>query len=225
MKAVVVYESLWGNTAAIAEGIAAGIGEGTRALSTAEATPDAIAGADLIVAGAPVSASACPPSRCARASAPGREGAQAAGPREPLDAQLDVVALRFGRAARSRRPSGGPGGRARRYCAGWREGLHRGGEGRAVRRHRPLRTAQGRRGRAGARVGGELAGGGLRPSDVQVVLVVDDEECAGSYSWVSSSRRASGARRSSRARPRASARASSRRRRARRCTRRHRWRS
>jgi hypothetical protein len=54
MKAVVVYESLWGNTAAIASAIAEGIGGETRALSTAEATPEAVAGADLIVAGAPL---------------------------------------------------------------------------------------------------------------------------------------------------------------------------
>ena len=54
MKSVVVYESLWGNTAAIARAIASGIGDGARALSTGEATPDAVAGADLIVAGAPL---------------------------------------------------------------------------------------------------------------------------------------------------------------------------
>ena len=54
MKAVVVYESHWGNTAAIARAIAEGIGQGTLALSTAEASGEAIAGADLIVAGAPV---------------------------------------------------------------------------------------------------------------------------------------------------------------------------
>ena len=54
MKAVVVYESLWGSTAAIARAVAEGIGGGTPALSTAEATPSAIAGADLIVAGSPI---------------------------------------------------------------------------------------------------------------------------------------------------------------------------
>jgi hypothetical protein len=54
MKTVVVYQSLWGNTAAIACAIAEGIGSGARALSTAQATKAAIAGADLIVAGAPV---------------------------------------------------------------------------------------------------------------------------------------------------------------------------
>jgi biotin carboxylase len=54
MKAIVVYESLWGNTAAIARAIAEGIGADAQALSTAEATATAIADADLIVAGAPV---------------------------------------------------------------------------------------------------------------------------------------------------------------------------
>ncbi len=54
MKAVVVYESLWGNTAAIARAIAEGIGPQAKALPTGEASGDAVAGADLIVAGAPV---------------------------------------------------------------------------------------------------------------------------------------------------------------------------
>ena len=54
MKAIVVYESHWGNTAAIARAIAEGIGPEARALSTAEATGEVIAGADLIVAGAPL---------------------------------------------------------------------------------------------------------------------------------------------------------------------------
>jgi hypothetical protein len=54
MKAVVVYESLWGNTAAVARAVAEGIGPETRVLSTAEARPDEVADADLLVAGAPV---------------------------------------------------------------------------------------------------------------------------------------------------------------------------
>lgn len=54
MKAIVVYESLWGNTAAIARAIAAGIGPDAKALSTAEAAPGVLAGADLIVAGSPL---------------------------------------------------------------------------------------------------------------------------------------------------------------------------
>jgi hypothetical protein len=54
MHAIVVYESHWGNTAAIARAIAEGIGPEARALSTAEATGEAIANLDLIVAGAPL---------------------------------------------------------------------------------------------------------------------------------------------------------------------------
>jgi hypothetical protein len=54
LKAVVVYESLWGNTAAVAQAIAEGIGPEARPLSTAEATGSAIVDVDLIVAGAPV---------------------------------------------------------------------------------------------------------------------------------------------------------------------------
>jgi hypothetical protein len=54
MKTVVVYESHWGNTAAVARAIAEGIGPDALALTTDEATDAAIADADLIVAGAPV---------------------------------------------------------------------------------------------------------------------------------------------------------------------------
>ena len=54
MKAIVVYESLWGNTAAIARAIAEGIGSEAQAMCTLEATSAMIADADLIVAGAPV---------------------------------------------------------------------------------------------------------------------------------------------------------------------------
>jgi hypothetical protein len=54
MKAIVVYESLWGNTATIARAIAAGLGPDVPALSTGEATRNLVAGADLIVAGSPV---------------------------------------------------------------------------------------------------------------------------------------------------------------------------
>ncbi len=54
MKAIVVYQSLWGNTAAVARAIAEGIGPETRVLSTAEASPEAIGGADLLVVGSPV---------------------------------------------------------------------------------------------------------------------------------------------------------------------------
>jgi hypothetical protein len=60
MNAVVVYESHWGNTAAIAQAIADGIGSGARALTTDAATPSALAGVELIVAGSPVVAFALP---------------------------------------------------------------------------------------------------------------------------------------------------------------------
>ena len=54
MKAIVVYESHWGNTASIARAIAEGIGPEARAMSTAEATGEALAGVDIIVAGSPL---------------------------------------------------------------------------------------------------------------------------------------------------------------------------
>lgn len=53
MLALVVYESFWGNTAAIARAIGEGIGD-ARVLTTDEATPELVAAADLVVAGAPV---------------------------------------------------------------------------------------------------------------------------------------------------------------------------
>jgi hypothetical protein len=60
MKTVVVYESHWGNTAAVARAIAEGVGSGAQALHTDEATEAAMAGADLLVVGAPVIAFALP---------------------------------------------------------------------------------------------------------------------------------------------------------------------
>lgn len=54
MKAVVVYESLWGNTAAIARAIAEGIGPEAQMLTTDAASAETVAEADLVVAGAPV---------------------------------------------------------------------------------------------------------------------------------------------------------------------------
>lgn len=54
MNAVVVYESHWGNTEAVARAIAEGIGGDARALNTDEATGSALEGVNLIVAGGPV---------------------------------------------------------------------------------------------------------------------------------------------------------------------------
>ena len=60
MKAVVVYESHWGNTADTARAIAEGLGADTPLLNTDEADPTSIASADLIVAGSPVIAFGLP---------------------------------------------------------------------------------------------------------------------------------------------------------------------
>jgi hypothetical protein len=60
VKAVIVYQSLWGSTAAIAKAIGEGLGKGAVVLTTSEATPDRLKGADLIVAGAPIHAFGLP---------------------------------------------------------------------------------------------------------------------------------------------------------------------
>jgi flavodoxin len=54
MKAVVVYESHWGNTAAVAQAIAEGIGPDTVVMTTDDADLSAVSEVDLLVAGAPV---------------------------------------------------------------------------------------------------------------------------------------------------------------------------
>ncbi len=55
MKAVVVYESMYGNTRAIAEAIAEGLGQDDEVTVTpaARARPELLAGADLVVVGGP----------------------------------------------------------------------------------------------------------------------------------------------------------------------------
>ena len=63
MNAIVVYESHWGNTAAVAAAIAEGIGPDARAMTTSEATPAVVAEADLVVAGSPVMAFGLPGDR------------------------------------------------------------------------------------------------------------------------------------------------------------------
>jgi hypothetical protein len=63
---VVVYQSFWGNTAKVAAAIAEGLGDDTRCLSTSEATPEALEGADLIVAGAPIHGFSLPPRNAAK---------------------------------------------------------------------------------------------------------------------------------------------------------------
>lgn len=68
MRALVVYESLWGNTAAIARAIAEGLGDGAEAHHTGSVAPDEAARADILVVGAPVHALGLPTDRT-RASA------------------------------------------------------------------------------------------------------------------------------------------------------------
>jgi hypothetical protein len=60
MKAVVVYESHWGNTEAIAKAVAAGFGPGAEALTTDEASGALLIDVDLVVAGAPLIAFSLP---------------------------------------------------------------------------------------------------------------------------------------------------------------------
>lgn len=60
MRALVVYESFWGNTEAVAKAIAEGIGPDARAMHTDEATAEVLAGADLLVTGAPLMGFALP---------------------------------------------------------------------------------------------------------------------------------------------------------------------
>ena len=75
MQAVVVYESLWGNTAAVARAIAEGLGPEARALTTDEATGSVVAKAELLVAGAPVIAFGLASERSRAGIAKGEAGA------------------------------------------------------------------------------------------------------------------------------------------------------
>lgn len=60
MKALVVYESLWGNTAAIAHAIAEGIGPNARVAHTGEIAAADVVNVALLVVGAPVHALSLP---------------------------------------------------------------------------------------------------------------------------------------------------------------------
>ncbi len=60
MKAVIVYQSLWGNTAAVARAIAEGIGPGTPVLTTIDAAGAVMENLDLLVVGAPLIAFSIP---------------------------------------------------------------------------------------------------------------------------------------------------------------------
>jgi Flavodoxins len=101
MKTLVVYESLWGNTAAIARAIADGIGPDARAVTTDEATGDALAEADLIVAGAPVLAFSLPTEgiRDKLAADPGKAPMPPDLSHPSMRSWLDALPVGHGRAA------------------------------------------------------------------------------------------------------------------------------
>lgn len=56
MRAVVVYESMYGNTHLVADAVGRGLGAGTEVVSVHEASGDLVAGADLLVVGGPTHA-------------------------------------------------------------------------------------------------------------------------------------------------------------------------
>ena len=109
MKAIVVYESHWGNTAAIARAIAEGLGPEARALSTAEATGEAVAGADLIVAGAPLLGFSLPTESMLKglASNAGRDPTPPDLSHPSMRSWIDALNAENGRAAAFDRASGG----------------------------------------------------------------------------------------------------------------------
>ena len=101
MKAVVVYESLWGNTAAVARAIAEGLGPGARAFDTAAADEAVLAGVDLIVAGAPVLGFKLSSEKMREAirANPGKAPAPPDLSHPPLRAWLDSLPAGHGRSA------------------------------------------------------------------------------------------------------------------------------
>ena len=99
MKAIVVYETHWGNTAAVARAIAEGIGEGTPALTTHEATEAVLEGIDLIVAGAPVMAFRLPTDAVLERMAHDEKNADADLTHPSMRAWLDLLPRGRGRGA------------------------------------------------------------------------------------------------------------------------------
>jgi hypothetical protein len=97
MHAIVVYESVWGNTAAVARAIAEGLGDGTRACPTDEVPPADLAAADLIVAGAPVFGFGLPTEKMRETIKPGEAGADLSHP--SLRSWLETLPAGHGRAA------------------------------------------------------------------------------------------------------------------------------
>jgi hypothetical protein len=101
VRAVVVYESLWGNTAAVARAAAEGLGPGAAAPTTAAADEAVLAGVDLIVAGAPVLGFklSSEKMRAAIRANPGKAPAPPDLSHPPLRAWLDALPAGHGRSA------------------------------------------------------------------------------------------------------------------------------
>jgi len=101
VKSVVVYESLWGNTAAVAHAVADGLGPEACALSTAVADAAALEGVALIVAGSPVLGFKLPTEKMREAvrSNPGKAPAPPDLSHPPMRAWLEGLPHGAGRAA------------------------------------------------------------------------------------------------------------------------------
>lgn len=162
MKTVVVYESLWGNTAAVARAIADGIGPEAQALSTAEAIGEALAGVDLIIAGSPVRGFRLPTEQMreqARTDPGGKPPRPADLSHPSMRSWLDALPAGHGRSAAFDTQVWGPFGKAAPTIA---EALERAGYARSADpvgftvagRFGPLRKGELERAR---RWGGELA--------------------------------------------------------------------
>ncbi|WNM25362.1 hypothetical protein RN607_04365 [Demequina capsici] len=82
----VVYESLWGNTAAVAHAIAEGIGDEATAVSTSDAVPADASGLRALIAGAPVHGMSLPTTQSLSTAAAHKVDQDHAAPRtdEPL---------------------------------------------------------------------------------------------------------------------------------------------
>lgn len=97
MNAIVVYESVWGNTAAVAQAIADGLG--TKAFATDEVPRDALATADLIVAGAPVFGFNLPTDQVRNSIKPGADEPAPDLAHPSLRSWLDALPVGTGRSA------------------------------------------------------------------------------------------------------------------------------
>lgn len=101
MNCIVVYESVWGNTAAVANAIAEGLGPDVNAYPPDEVPPDELERADLIVAGAPVFGFNLP-TEAVRAAIARDEGDAASPPdlsHPSLRSWLDTLPAGHGRSA------------------------------------------------------------------------------------------------------------------------------